>query len=147
FERARIEPEVEPLMADVGVEGDLLARRDDTGLIGIQCERAVSDRSKALAAQGREQAKPPGLRIADGDAAAAIAVNQADILELNEIAPGPKLRRLLHFGFSGAKTREQHVAELFRIRRAKDRKSLERIGQLLGRHGSVCSHSQPVALT
>src|ERR1700733_1772492 len=33
FERAWIDPQVEPLMADVGVEGDLLARRDDAGLI------------------------------------------------------------------------------------------------------------------
>src|SRR5579863_5676896 len=141
FERAWIDPQVEPLMADVGVEDNFLARRDDAGLFPIQCKRAVSDRRTAVAAQGREQAKPPGLRIADRDTAAAIAVNQADILKLNEIAPRPKLRRLLHFGFAGAKTREQHVAELFRIRCTKDRKSLERIGQLLGRHGSVCSHS------
>jgi len=100
-------------MAGFGHQCDFLARRDDAGPIGVQRDRVLSYRRMTPAGQGRKQAKPLRFRIVDGDIVAAVAVDQADALKLNEISSRRKTCGLPYFGAAGAEPREQSVPELF----------------------------------
>jgi hypothetical protein len=139
FERAAIDPHVEPFMAAIAGERDFLAGRDDATLIRIEFDGVFSDRRLTLAREGAEQAKPFSLRKLAARGGAPIAIDKADVLKLNEAASRRQSFGRFDLGIGRAVPRQQGMPEFLRIGGLKYRKPLQRIDERLKRHGSVCS--------
>src|ERR1700722_9030310 len=141
FERAAIDPHVEPFMAAIAGERDFLAGRDDATLIRIECDGVFPDRRLTLAREGAEQTKPFSLRKLAARSGAPIAIDKADVLKLNETASCRQSFGGFDLGIGRAVPRQQGMPEFLRIGGLKYRKPLQRIDERLKRHGSVCSPS------
>jgi hypothetical protein len=130
-------------VAVVGGEAYALALRNDAGLLRMDIDRFAANRRLTLARHRRQQADTIGVWIVDGSARTARAVDKSDAVKLNEIALRPKARPISHLGSTGAESAQEGVPELFGIGGSENRKSPERIGEVLGGHGLVGSLAIP----
>ena len=126
-----LEADVQPLVAAFDGKAGGAARRDDAGPVRVDGHPVPADGCFTLAGHGRQQAEAISLRIVDDRAEIAGAVDEREVLKLDQVSLSPEVWTICNLGPARAEPVQESVPELFGIVRLENRKPLKRIGVVL----------------